>query len=214
MAKTDRKHPDLHGNVPDTCAVALLLIDVINDLEFEGGERLLKAALPAAKALADVKKRALHAKVPIIYANDNFGRWRSDFSAQVKHVRDDQTRGAPVAELLAPDECDYFVLKPRHSAFYQTCLGLLLEHLEVRTLVIGGFATDSCVSLTANDGFLRGFDLVVLSDGTATQTREAHLTALGQLERVVSARIARCADVKFVRTKSETGLRIATPRAG
>ena len=206
----DKPHtpPDLHGNAPDHCEVALVLIDVINDLEFEGGERLLKAAYPAARALASLKLRAVRAGVPCIYANDNFGRWRSDFAAQVRHVREEQTRGAKLAELLAPDDCDYFVLKPKHSAFYQTCLGLLLDHLGVKTLVLGGFATDSCVNISANDAYLRGFGLHVLADGTAAQTRAAHLGALQQMERVLHARTPRCEQVSFVARKGKLAVRI------
>jgi nicotinamidase-related amidase len=201
-AQSETKHPDLHGNAPDQCEVALLLIDVINDLDFEGGERLLEHALPAARELAALKRRAAEAGVPVIYANDNFGRWRSDFSVQVRHVREEETRGRPIAELLAPGDCDYFVLKPKHSAFYQTCLGILLEHLGVQTLLIGGFATDSCVQLTASDAFLRGFNLLVLQDGSATQSSEAHGSSLEQMRRVLSARIVRCEQVSFTETEN------------
>jgi hypothetical protein len=49
---------DLHGNAPDDAAVALLLIDVINDLEFDGGEILLAQALPMATQIAALKRRA------------------------------------------------------------------------------------------------------------------------------------------------------------
>ena len=77
------KNEDLHGNVPDESAVALLLIDVINDLEFEGGQDLLKHALPMAEKIAALKRRARRAGVPAIYVNDNFGKWKSDFRAQV-----------------------------------------------------------------------------------------------------------------------------------
>ena len=206
----DKPHtpPDLHGNAPDKCEVALLLVDVVNDFDYEGGDQLLKAAQPAAEALADLKKRAERADVPCIYANDNFGRWRSDFGAQIRHVREDGTRGAKIAELLAPDECDYFVLKPKHSAFYQTCLGLLLEHLGVKTLLIGGWSTDSCVTFSANDAYLRGFGVHVLSDGAAAQTRAAHIMALEQMQRVIHARTPRCGDVSFVRGKQATSVRL------
>jgi nicotinamidase-related amidase len=210
--QSETKHPDLHGNAPDQCEVALLLIDVINDLSFEGGERLLEHALPAARELAALKRRAAEAGVPVIYANDNFGRWRSDFSVQVRHVREDGTRGGPIVELLAPGECDYFVLKPKHSAFYQTCLGVLLEHLGVKTLLIGGFATDSCVQLTAGDAFLRGFNLLVLNDGCATQGSEAHESSLEQMKRVLSARIVRCEQVRF--TEQENGASIEVVESG
>ena len=121
------KNKDLHGNAPDDSDIALLLIDVINDLEFEGGQELFRDALPAAKNIARLKERAQQAGVPVIYVNDNFGRWRSDFKKIVSHCLNDQVRGRPIAELLAPDEQDYFVLKPKHSCFFSTTLDLLLK---------------------------------------------------------------------------------------
>ncbi|MDQ3703421.1 MAG: isochorismatase family protein, partial [Chloroflexota bacterium] len=112
------KNDDLHGNAPDEAPVALLLIDVINDLEFEGGDELLEQALPMARRLATLKRRAREAGIPAVYVNDNFGRWRSDFRALVAHCTDDDVRGRPVVEALRPDEEDYFVLKPKHSGFF------------------------------------------------------------------------------------------------
>ena len=179
---------------------------MINAFDFEGAREMLPRALAAAQAIGRLKRRARQAGVPVVYVNDNFGRWRSDFSVQVRHVREDGTRGGPIAELLAPGECDYFVLKPKHSAFYQTCLGILLEHLGVKTLLIGGFATDSCVQLTAGDAFLRGFNLLVLQDGSATQGGDAHENSLEQMKRVLSARIVRCEQVRF--TEQENGARV------
>ena len=81
-----KKSPDLHGNAPDSASVALLLIDVINDLEFKGGAELKKHALPAAKKIAALKRRAARAGVPTVYVNDNFGKWRSDFNKLVSRL--------------------------------------------------------------------------------------------------------------------------------
>src|SRR5438552_16501483 len=106
------KNEDLHGNAPDKSDVALLLIDVINDLEFAEGHQLLQNALPMARQIATLKERATREGVPAIYVNDNFGRWRSDFNAQVEHCLKDGVRGQPIAELLRPAKDDYFVLKP------------------------------------------------------------------------------------------------------
>ena len=90
------RSPDLRGNAPDKSPVVLLLIDVINDFEFdEGAEALFKHALPAAKRIAALKKRVADAGIPSIYVNDNFGRWRSDFRTLVAHCIDDDTRGRP-----------------------------------------------------------------------------------------------------------------------
>ena len=127
------KNEDLHGNAPDKADVALLLIDVINDLEFPEGDQLLQHALPMAERIAALKRRAKAAGIPAIYVNDNFGRWQSDFNAQVEHCLHDGVRGQPIAELLRPDEDDYFVLKPKHSGFFSTTLDILLDYLQVET---------------------------------------------------------------------------------
>ena len=112
------KNEDLHGNVPDNAAVALLLIDVINDLEFAGGEDLVRYALPMAERIAALKRQAKQAGIPAVYVNDNFGKWRSDFRTLVTHCLHEDVRGKPLAELLQPEEDDYFVLKPKHSGFF------------------------------------------------------------------------------------------------
>jgi len=94
------KRGDLHGSAPDDAEVALLLIDVINDLEFDGGEALLTQALPMAAQLAVLKQRAKQAGIPVVYVNDNFGRWQSDFAKLLAHCLDDGVRGQPLAEQL------------------------------------------------------------------------------------------------------------------
>jgi nicotinamidase-related amidase len=200
--------PDLHGNAPDRCEVALLLIDVINDFEFETGKQLYPAAFKAARELQQLKRRARTASVPCIYVNDNYGRWRSDFKMQVRHCLEDKTRGAPIVQLLLPDEDDYFVLKPKHSAFYQTCLAVLLDHLHTRQLVIGGFTTESCVTFSATDAYLRGYELIVASDGCAANDPKGHRGALTQMQRTLHARTPKCSEIQFARSKQGTRLRL------
>jgi nicotinamidase-related amidase len=197
----------LHGNTADSCPLALLLVDVINDFDFEGGPQLLRSALPAARKLAGLRARARRAQVPCIYANDNFGRWRSDFSAQVEHCLH-EGRGAELASLLAPRPEDYFVLKPKHSAFYQTCLELLLQHLGVKTLVIGGFSAESCVSFSAAEAYLRGYTVIVPSDGTASRTSAAKRDALAQLARSAHVRSPRAQQIRFARGRGGAELRL------
>ena len=102
---------DLHGNAPDQSRVALLIIDMINAFDFEGAQAMLPRALAAAQAIAALKERASSTGVPVIYVNDNFGRWRSDFRSILGHVRREGCPGRPVAELLRPEPDDYFILK-------------------------------------------------------------------------------------------------------
>src|SRR5258705_9456310 len=116
------RRSDLYGNATDKSEVALLLIDVINDLEFVGGKQLLPHALRMARAIAKLKARAKNNGVPVVYANDNFGRWRSDFPRLLRHCVEHGVRGEGVVKLLLPTDDDYFVLKPKHSGFFSTTL--------------------------------------------------------------------------------------------
>jgi nicotinamidase-related amidase len=191
------KNEDLHGYVPDTAAVALLLIDVINDLEFDSGKDLLKHALPAARRLAQLKRRAKEAKIPVIYVNDNFGRWQSDFNKLLQHCLDENVCGQPVAELLKPDEDDYFVLKPKHSGFFSTTLDILLDYLQVKTLVITGLTGDICVLFTASDAYMRDFNLLIPEDCVASASAEENEHALEHMRRVLKADTRPSAEIDF-----------------
>ena len=184
-----KQNSDLHGSAPDSSPVALLLIDVINDLEFEGGEKLLRYALPAASRMAAFKKRCVDAGIPAIYVNDNFGKWQSDFKKLISHCLDDNTRGREIVELLEPAGDDYFVLKPKHSGFYSTTLDLLLKHLGAGTLILAGFTADICILFTANDAYMRDYRLVIPADCVASQDETENQRALKFMERVLKADI-------------------------
>jgi nicotinamidase-related amidase len=150
--------------------IALLLIDVINTFDFPGSRRLVRAATKAAPEIERLARAAREASAPVIYVNDNFGHWRSDFRATVAACTAAGRPGRAIAERLRPVDGDYFVLKPQHSGFYATPLELLLEHLHARTLVLAGFATNLCVLFTANDAHMRGHHLIVPRDAVAANT--------------------------------------------
>jgi nicotinamidase-related amidase len=194
MQPTDQNKPSNHA--PDNADTALLLIDVINDLEFDGGERLACYALPMATRLAALKRRAKAAGIPAIYANDNFGRWRSDFPKLVQYCLEHNVRGQPVVACLAPEEDDYFILKPKHSAFFQTNLASLLKYLGVTTLILTGIAGDICVLFTANDAYMRDFRIVVPADCIASEDPQHNHDALMLMQRVLKAEITPSTDLQ------------------
>lgn len=181
------KNHDLHGNAPDSSPVALLIIDMINDLEFPGGDELAEPAHAAADCIAALKHRAKAEKIPVVYVNDNFGRWRSDFTEVVEHVLTDNVNGKYLAELLKPDPDDYFVLKPKNSGFYETSLDLLLTYLNVKRLILTGLSADSCVLFTANDAYMRDLLLIVPSDCVASIKPTHTAEALGYMKRILKA---------------------------
>jgi nicotinamidase-related amidase len=165
----------------------MLLIDVINDFDFEEGDELLHLALPVGERIAELKKRAKAAGVPCVYVNDNFGRWQSDFKKIVAHCSAEDAKGKEFVKLLLPDDDDYFVLKPKHSGFYSTSLDLLLTHLNARNLVLTGIAGNNCVLFTANDAYMRDFKLFIPSDCVVSNTEEENRYALKQMEDVLKA---------------------------
>jgi nicotinamidase-related amidase len=181
---------DLHGSVPENCPVALLLIDVINDMEFEGAEALVEQAVPMAHRIAKLKKAAKAAGIPAIYVNDNFGRWKSDFRRVVEHCLNDGVRGEEVARILQPDDDDYFVLKPKHSAFFATTLDTLLTYLGASTVILTGIAGNICILFSANDAYMRDLNVIVPRDCVVSNTPEENDHALEQIRTVLKGEIA------------------------
>jgi len=180
------KNIDLHGSAPDKHKVALLLIDVINDFDFPETHQLLKYARPMARNLLRLKRRAQKAGVPVVYVNDNFGRWKSDFRHTVEHCAG-QGQGRELVKLLRPEENDYFVLKPKHSGFFSTTLETLLRYLKTQTLILTGIAGNFCVLFTANDAYIRDFNLFVPSDCTVSNTKKENDSALALMRKFLKA---------------------------
>ena len=179
---------DLHGSAPDKSKTALLLIDVINDFDFEQGQQLFQLALPVGKNIAALKQRARDAGIPSIYVNDNFGRWQSDLNKIVDHCLNDG-KGKSFVEIVVPADDDYFVLKPKNSGFYSTTLDLLLSHLGATNLILTGIAGNNCVFFTANDAYMRDYKIFVPRDCTVSNTEEENEHALKQIESVLKADI-------------------------
>ena len=180
------KNIDLHGSAPDKHQIALLLIDVINAFDFPEADQLLKYARPMARKLLHLKRRAQEAGVPIIYVNDNFGRWKSDFRRTVDHC-ERCGHGQDVVRLLRPEESDYFVLKPKHSGFFSTTLETLLRYLQTQTLILTGIAGNFCVLFTANDAYMRDFNLLVPSDCTVSNSKGENDAALRLMKKFLKA---------------------------
>lgn len=185
----------------DRGADALLVVDMFSRWDFPDARRLLRQAEAISLAVTRLAARSRRAGVPVIYCNDNHGDWRSDFHHIVQQAG--AGAGARIVRLMAPGPRDYFVLKPRHSAFYATPLHLLLNHLRVRRLVVTGVTSDQCVLSTVLDAHIRGFDAVVPQDTSATLDAARHRRVLQHLRDVLS-----------VATPASRGLRLAAPAPG
>ncbi|RKH03605.1 cysteine hydrolase [Corallococcus praedator] len=178
---------------------ALLIIDVINDLDFPGGENVLPWALRMVERLGPFARKMRKAGVPVIYVNDNFDLWRSNFTDVYKHCTRRGSRGHAVARALKPLPGDYFILKPKHSAFFATSLVPLLEHLGTKKLLLAGIATNLCVFFSAHDAHMHEYKITVLSDCCCAESDKDHDLALDQLQRFLRVRVCRGDEVNPVR---------------
>jgi nicotinamidase-related amidase len=205
MARSTRRAPPAPSGRGDrtlalpVAGTALLLIDVINDLAFEGSQRLVEQAAAMAHRLAAFKRRATRIGVPAIYVNDNFGQWRSDFRRTVAHCTAAAAPGRQVSRLLRPTARDYFVLKPKHSGFYDTTLDTLLAALRIRRVVLTGIAGNICVLFTANDAYMRDLQIVAPADCIVSNTVEENHYALTQIETVLKGRTPPSGQLRFRR---------------
>ena len=164
---------------------ALLIVDMVNPMDFPGADHLLRQALPMLPALARLKRRLKARGVPAIYCNDNFTHWLSDFRELVAICSQPDSPGAPLAEAVPPEHDDYLVLKPKHSAFLATPLEILLAQLGVEHVVVTGIAGDGCVLTTAADAHMRDLQVSVPPDCCASISRARNERALRVLREAM-----------------------------
>lgn len=167
---------------------AMLIIDMISGWDFPDATKLLRMSATIAPRIAALKARCRRAGVPVIYANDNRGQWRSDLRRVVDNAVQAGGQGGRIVAQIAPDDDDYFVLKPKHSAFFATPMDLLLQHLKVTRLILTGVASDQCVVTSAVDARMRDYAVVVPRDCVASQTAARNRRALQHFEEVLDIR--------------------------
>ncbi len=177
---------------------ALLMIDVINDLEFEGNEGLLQAVPDLIKNLKPLAEFFRAKNIPVIYLNDNFNNWRSDFAELVEYCTSKNVNGKELAENLRPTTKDFFILKPMHSGFYGTPLHILLQRLKIKNLYLSGIAADICVHYTANDAYMRNYKVNIVSDCVIANTKQDTKYALDKMKRLLKAPILTADEVKKI----------------
>jgi nicotinamidase-related amidase len=196
------RNKDLHGSAPDKSHSALLIIDVINPLDFPEANQMTRFVPSMTGAIRRLKERARRAGVPSIYINDNFGRWRSDFRQQVDFCMQRGHRGRDMVKELRPDSRDYFVLKPKHSGFFATPLDTLLRYLGARRLILTGIAGNFCVLFTANDAYMRDYKIIVPSDCVISNTETENKEALELMGKFLKADIRSSRAIRLGSAKS------------
>lgn len=189
-----RKHAQTR---PSPVPIALLIVDVLTTFDFPDGDAILHNALKMRDALVRLKARARQLAIPVLYVNDNFGDWRSEKEVLIGRCL--EGKGKEFVRPLLPDSEDYFVLKPMHSAFFMTPLEVLLQHLQVETLILTGLTSSSCITVTAHDANMRGFNLYIPSDCSTSRSMAEHVSALALLEGMAGARLTPSSSLQLSR---------------
>jgi nicotinamidase-related amidase len=180
-------------------ATAVLIVDAINPLDFPGGRAFATPAIAAARRIARLSERARRARVPVIFVNDNLGRWRSDMEALIEYVSEPGRPGRNLVDVLRPQRDDYVVLKSTLSGFHQTPLDAMLRLGDVSRVVVTGFLTGNCVLFTAADAYMRDYKVVVPRDCVADQTRQAHAQALKTMGTALKAQLTSSSRIRLRR---------------
>ncbi|OXS73115.1 isochorismatase family cysteine hydrolase [Domibacillus enclensis] len=164
---------------------ALLIIDMMNDFQFPKGEQLARYADETVPSISQLKNHFHEREWPVIYINDHYQLWKADIALILEHVTNDISD--PIIQKIKPDDKDYFLIKPKHSGFYGTALNTLLHELDVKSVAITGVAGNICVFFTANDAYMREFEVYVPKDAIASEEKKYNEYALEMMERVLNA---------------------------
>lgn len=182
----DEQIPFASGRYKNRDGAALLILDMINTLDFEGADALVEGAVTAARAIVALRAQADAANLPTVYVNDNFGKWHSERSALITKMHES---GSPLAGIVDPRDDDYFITKPQFSGFYATNLPVLLPQLGVSRLILTGIATDICVLFTAGDAHMRDYRLWVPENCVAAESELRGRWALDIMANAMEAEI-------------------------
>ncbi|MEU4358288.1 cysteine hydrolase family protein [Streptomyces virginiae] len=176
-------------------STALIVIDMLNTYEHEDAEVLVASVREALPGIATLIEHARASASPVVYVNDNFGEWRSHHGEILDAALAGRHRS--LVEPVAPDENSLFVVKARHSIFFETPLAYLLGQLKAERLVLCGQVTEQCVLYSALDAHIRHFDVVVPDDAVAHIDADLADAALQMMSRNMSADVCTVKDVEF-----------------
>ena len=171
---------------------ALIVIDMINTYDHKDADQLIRSAEPVVPVMTDLLGRARGRGVPVIYVNDKFGEWRSHHGELLERAL--ATPHAHLVEPVKPDADSLFVLKARHSIFFETPLHYLLQQQGIDRLVLTGQVTEQCILYSALDAYVRRLEIAVVRDGVAHIHAGLADAALEMMQRNMRAHLVKGAE--------------------
>jgi nicotinamidase-related amidase len=178
-----------------TKKTALVVVDMLNTYEHADADTLIRSVREVLPNIASLIERARDAGVEIIYVNDNYGEWSKGRSELVE--RASAGPHGDLIEPIVPGDDTAFVVKARHSAFFETPLEYLLRQGGMERIVLVGQVTEQCILYSALDAYIRHIDVVVPPDAVASIHAELHDAALEMMRINMDADLTPSADVRL-----------------
>jgi nicotinamidase-related amidase len=177
---------------PAGSKTALIVVDMLNRYEHEDAQPLIASVRRTLPAMRRLLERAREAETPIVYVNDNYGDW----SAGRAELSEQALDGAvpPIVEPILPEEEVAFLVKARHSVFFETQLDYMLRHQGVGRIVLIGQVTEQCILYSALDAYVRHYSIVIPRDAVAHIHEDLAEAALRMMEVNMAAEITTAAD--------------------
>lgn len=171
---------------------ALIVIDMLNRYDHEDAELLRKSVRTIIEPIRGLIDAAREREILTVYVNDNHGDWSAGRPELVRYALEGRDRR--LVEPVVPEERVPFIVKARHSAFYETQLDYLLRQSEITRLIIAGQVTEQCIIYSALDAYVRHYELVVPRDAVAHIHEDLASAALKMMRRNMRATITSSAD--------------------
>jgi nicotinamidase-related amidase len=174
---------------------ALVVVDMLNPYDHEDAEQLTRNVGPVVPRIRALLDRAQEGGIEVIYVNDNYGNWNSSADELADRAREGE-RPDLVEPILPPEDAS-FVIKARHTIFFETPLGYLIQQKEIDRLILTGQVTEQCILYSALDAYVRHIPLAVPRDAVAHIHEHLADAALEMMESNMDADIAVAEECSF-----------------
>jgi nicotinamidase-related amidase len=172
---------------------ALVVVDMLNTYEHEDAEQLTRSVREVLPNIQQLIERAAAAEdVEVVYVNDLYGEWNAGRAELLERVMEGANRD--LVEPIAPPEDAIFIVKARHSIFYETPLEYMLRQQGIEKLVLVGQVTEQCILYSALDAYIRHLEVVVPRDAVAHIHSDLADAALRMMEVNMRAEIVPAAE--------------------
>lgn len=180
-----------------TLKPALLVIDVQNGFVSKGGsyDKLgmdtsnYRAVVPKIRELINLCREV---GIPIFYTEAVREDSGIDLLTNVHRIlpksRKERIRKVPICvrgtwdaqtiDELKPTDADHVIIKRRDSAFQDTEIDAWFEALDIDTIIFAGVDTSICVETSVRNAFNEGYDVILISDATASGNKEHYKMTL------------------------------------